>query len=494
MQDYLYKTEPFEHQDDRFKKYRDSEYHAHFWEQGTGKTKVCIDTSVWLYSKAEIDSVLIVAPNGVNRNWVLNEIPTHCPDYACWSAAYYASSMNKQEKAALDKTLKAEGLRYISMNAEALATKKGQEFFREFLINNNTLLIVDESTLMKNPKAIRTKILVKNAKHAKYRRILTGTPVTQGPLDLFTQFAFLDPHILGISSYYAFRNRYCIMREMRTAGRSFQVVDSYCNLDELQGLIDPYSDRVLKVDCLDLPEKLYQKHYVPLSKEQTKLYNELKKDMVASIGEQQMSTQLALVKLLRLQQIIGGYFQADQTVDFDEDMNPIISAKQPPTPIDKNNPRVQAVVDLVEASQGKVIVWARFRAEIQAIVDALRAERHHQFVVEYHGGIDDDERHKNIDRFQTDSRVKVFVANKAAWTGLTLHAATTVIYYSNEFSLEGRLQSEDRAHRIGQKHNVTYIDLIAPNTVDDHVVKALRSKKDIANIITGDKALNEWLK
>lgn len=459
----------------------------------TGKSKIIIDSGAYLYAQGAIDAIMIIAPNGVHRNWVINEIPKHCPDYIDYKYAYYASSLNKSEKEKLNSVLKYKGLKLISMNVEALATKKGKEFLNNFLECFRSMLLVDESTSIKNPKAARTKTLLKMKNKAYFRRILTGTPVTQGPLDLFTQFNFLDDDILRTSSYYAFRNRYCIMKEMRHNGRSFQVVDSYCNLDELQELIAPYSDRLLKVDCLDLPEKVYQKHYVNLSDAQLKVYKELKKDMVAEIEGQFISTQLALTKLLRLQQIIGGFIQFDQTIEFDEDMHPIIHAKEAPKPIDKVNPRIEALAGLVEETQGKVIIWARFRAEIEAICARLRALYPHG-VVEYHGGIPNDERARNIELFQEDQNIKVFVANKAAWYGLTLTAASTVIYYSNEYSLEGRLQSEDRAHRIGQRNNVNYIDIIAPDTVDEHIVTALRSKKDISNIITGDEELSNWLK
>lgn len=498
MVDYLFKTKPFDHQKDRFLLYRDKEFHAHLWEQGTGKSKMIVDTASWLYAQGKICAVLVVAPNGVQRNWVINEFPNHCPDYIDYKATWYVSSPNKRETERMKAVMCHKGLIVVAMNIEALATEKGKKFAAGFVKMLKCLLVVDESSMIKNPKAIRTKVLLDISVHAKYRRILTGTPVTQGPLDIFTQFTFLDDNILGTSSYYAFRNRYAAMREMRLnqngQQRSFQVVDHYINMDDLQRRIDPHSDRVTKAECLDLPEKLFQKRYVELSKEQRKLYDSLKKDFLVEFKGKEMSAPLALTKIVRLQQIIGGFFQEDQTIEYDDELNPIISQAAKPIPIDKTNPRVESLVELLEETQGKVIIWSRFRAEIAAIVKRIQEEFGKSSVVEYHGGVPNDIRSSNIQAFQTNPECRYFVGHvQAGGKGLTLHAATTVVYFSNNFSLEDRLQSEDRAHRIGQTKNVTYVDFVAPNTLDEQVVDVLRSKKNVADLITGDEPLENWL-
>lgn len=510
MNDYCYKTKPFQHQHDVFMSSRDKEYFALLMEQGTGKSKVTVDTAAWLYAKGEIDAMLVIAPNGVHSNWVINEVPTHCPDYVFPQAAIYRSSMSKEEEKQLCKVLEATntGLRIVALNVEALVTQKGVAFVKNFLIGFRTLLVVDESSVIKSPKAQRTKNLLKLAVHAKYRRILTGTPVTQGPLDLFTQFTFLDQDILRTSSFYAFRNRYAIMREMKTAGRSFQTVVGYTNLEELQALVAPHSYRVTKAECLDLPEKLYSKRYVTLSSEQARLYKQLKKDIVAEFNGMEMSAPLALTKLLRLQQIVGGFFVPDKEIHLDvyssEEQDtffveegkdfPPMCRDVTPQPIDKVNPRVESLIELLEETNGKVIIWARFRAEIQAIITRIHQEFGQASVVEYHGGVPNDERAAAIHSFQNAEGCRFFIGHvQAGGKGLTLHAATTVVYYSNDFSLENRLQSEDRAHRIGQKHNVTYIDMIAEGTLDEKIVKTLRSKKSVADLLTGDEPLENWV-
>lgn len=485
----------FDHQSRVFLESRNKEHYALLMEMGTGKTKVTIDTACWLYGQGKIDAVLVVCPNGLNPMWV-DQCKEHIPDYIQYEAAYYRSSMTKQEERDLCRVLESDaGMKVASMNIEAIVTQKGVNFAKNFLISYRTLLVIDESSVIKNPKAQRTKNLLKLSVHAKYRRILTGTPITQGPLDLFTQFSFLDQHILHTTSYFAFRNRYAVMKEIKTAGRTFQTVVGYQNIQELQKLIAPHSYRITKQECLDLPEKLYIKRYVTLSDTQAKLYNSLKKDIVAEFNGKTMFAPLALTKILRLQQIVGGFFVPDEEAWLCDELygDESITAYHP-MPIDKINPRVESLIDLLGETSDKAIIWARFRSEISAIADRIREEFGNKAVVEYHGGIDPAERNRNVSSFQNDPEVRYFIGNvQAGGKGLTLHAASTVVYFSNNFSLEDRLQSEDRAHRIGQTKNVTYVDIIAQGTLDEKIVKALRSKKEIADTITEDNSVENWI-
>lgn len=504
MTDYCYHTEPFKHQHEGFMLSRDREYFALLMEQGTGKSKIIVDNSSWLYSRGHIDTVLIIAPNGVQRNWVINEYPAHCPDYVNHKAAWYSASPTKKEEQCLASVLKHnDGLKVVAINVESLATAKGLAFINSLLMNFSVMLVVDESTTIKNPKAIRTKNLLKLSVHAKYRRILTGTPVTQGPLDLFTQFTFLDSHILRCSSYFAFRGQYAIMKPIRiSGGREIQVVDRYHNLEKLQSLIAPHSYRVTKSECLDLPEKLYSKRYVELSHSQKSLYNSLKKEVVAEFNGMTMSAPLALTKLLRLQQIVGGFFVPDVMIDndifepgeYELDLPYKVSGQSGPQPIDERNLRVESLIELLEETQGKVIIWARFRSELSAISNRISESFGKESLVQYHGGVTNEERSAAVSSFQNNDRVRFFVGHvQAGGKGLTLHAARTVVYFSNDFSLENRLQSEDRAHRIGQKNNVTYIDMVAIDTLDETVVTTLRNKKNVADLITGDTPISSWI-
>ena len=494
MIDYLFKNKPFKHQLDVFNTSRDKEYFALLMEMGTGKTFVTLNTGGWLYAQGRIDGMLVVAPNGVNRMWC-DQVVEHMPEYINAKAAWYSSSATKKDEESLYKVINHDGMKIVTMNIEAFATVKGVAFAKKFLMAFRTMMVIDESSAIKSPKAIRTKNLLKLSVHAKYRRILTGTPVTQGPLDLYTQFNFLDSTILRCSSYFAFRNKYAIMKEMRTAGRAFMVVDGYHNVEELTRLIEHHSYRVTKSDCLDLPEKLYSKRYVELSASQRKLYNQLKKEVLVEFNGKEMSCPLALTKMMRLQQIIGGFFSPDQEFEITEDGDIVpVGNKLPPQAIDEINPRVESLIELLEGVNGKVIIWSRFRPEIAEIYKRVVETFGRNCCVQYHGGINNEERSQAVEDFQRDDKTRFFIGHvQAGGKGLTLHAASTVVYYSNDFSLENRLQSEDRAHRIGQKNNVTYIDLVAPNTLDEHVVKTLREKKDVADLITGDTPIEHWL-
>ncbi len=502
MTDYQFKTIPFKHQSDAFFLSREKPSFALLMEQGTGKTKVALDTTCYLYANGKIDGLLVIAPNGVNRNWILNECPAHIPDFINYKASWYASSPSKKEEESVSKTLRHDGLKIIAMNVEALATQKGVNFAKNFLLSFRTMMVLDESSTIKNHKAIRTKNILKLGIQAKYKRILTGTPITQGPLDLFTQFTFLDQYILHTHSYYAFRNRYAILREIRTNGRSFMTIVGYTNIDELTKIIAPHSFRVTKKECLDLPEKLYMKRYVTLSDNQKRLYLQLKKEIVAEFNGMVMTTPLALTKILRLQQIVGGFFVPDQQLVLEDADEQSVQGtlgfenrKTKPEPIDGVCPRIESLLSLLEETDGKIIIWARFRSEIASICERVRSVYGRESCVEYHGGIDNATRSNNILRFQTtDPGCRFFVGNvQAGGKGLNLHAASTVIYYSNDFSLENRLQSEDRAHRIGQVNNVTYIDMIAEGTLDVKIVDVLRNKKSVADLITGDERVENWL-
>jgi SNF2 family DNA or RNA helicase len=502
MNDYLFKTEPYKHQKDLFYQTRESESFGFLWEMGAGKSKIIADSAGHLYGGGKITGLLIVAPNGVARNWIINEIPKHLPDHYERIMAYWASSPTKDEASNL-KALQGNksGLRILSMNVEAFATDRGKKFAMDFLCSFRSMMVIDESTTIKNHSAVRTKAILKMAIQAPYRRILTGTPVTNNPLDVFTQFYFLDPEILHCGSFYAFQSQYAIMKEMSLKdGKRFKTVVGYQRMDELQKLIAPHSHRITKEECLDLPPKIYQRRYVELSKNQIRLYDQLRKEVIAKLDGQFITAPLALTKILRLQQIVGGFWTPEEVVDdnmtYEQLMDPTYSVPEllrEPVAIDEKNPRVEALIEVLsEVTSGKVIIWARFRAEISAIASAVKA-KWGNVAVEYHGGVKSQDRMDAISRFQEDPTIQIFIANaQSAGMGLTLTAATTVIYYSNSFNYSDRAQSEDRAHRIGQVKPVTYIDMIAANTVDEKIIKALQEKQDYARIITGD-SMKEWI-
>jgi SNF2 family DNA or RNA helicase len=461
--DYNFKTKPFDHQRKAFYMSRDKKSFALLMEQGTGKTKVIIDNASYLYSQGKITSLVVIAPNGVHRNW-LREINTHMPEWCLNKSFYYSSNMTKARIAEFDEVYTAENcLKIFTFNVEAFTSPKAIYYMNKILLANKVMLVVDESSRIKRPGAKRTKIITKFSKQADYKRIMTGTPVTKGAEDVYSQFRFLDSQILGYDSFYSFKARYCIM-----GGFENRQVVSYQNIEELTRNIEGHSFRVLKKDCLDLPDKIYQRHYVEMTPKQKQIYQNLKKSFVAELEGQTIEAPEAITRLLRLQQILCGWFPGEEGVEKIED----------------KNPRIEALKDILSDIDSKVIIWARFKADLRAIERALG-----DLAVSYHGDVTTDAREVAVDRFQNDPKIKYFIGQpQSGGIGLTLTAADYAIYYSNSFDLEQRMQSEDRCHRIGTKNNVTYIDIETRGSVDTKIIKALRSKKNIADIITKDPA------
>ena len=481
IKNYKFKTKPYEHQLKALEKSWASDTYALFMEMGTGKSKVLVDNIAILYDRGAIKGALIIAPKGVYKNWDQIEFPVHLPDHVEHTKVLWEPTITKKKQMELDTLFDDKGdLKILIMNVEAFSTTKGLDFARSFLniFLGRALIGVDESTTIKNPTAKRTKNILKLADQAKYRRILTGSPVTKSPLDLFSQCEFLDPYHLGHASYYSFRARYANMVKRNFGGRQVQLVVSYRRLDELADILDKFSYRVLKEDCLDLPEKVFTKRLIELTPEQDKAYKQMKQMALAMLDNGEvMTTVNVMTQLMRLHQITCGHFKADDGT----------------TTALKNN-RIDALMQLLEETEGKVIIWANYREDIKNIVESLKKAYGEASTVEYHGGVDATLRQKHIALFQEkNGPARYFVGNaQTGGYGITLTSANTVVYYSNSYDLEKRLQSEDRAHRIGQTGSVTYVDLIAENTVDDKIVKSLRSKINIANEIMGED-IKDWI-
>ena len=370
-----------------------------------------------------------------------------------------------------------EDLHILCMNVEAFSTKKGMDFAAKFLNCHNTYMAIDESTTIKNPSAKRTKNIVGIGKYAKYRRILTGSPVTKSPLDLYKQCEFLDEFLLDHSSYYTFRTRYAIMRKAHFNGRSVEIVVGYKNLGELSEKLKNFSYRVLKDDCLDLPKKTFMKRIITLTPEQDKVYQQMKKMALALMNGKMITTASALTQLMRLHQITCGHFKAD-----DGSVQEI-----------KNN-RLSELLEVLQEVHGKVVIWAHYQYDIETIVKHIKKQYGDNSVVTYYGKTPNEERQDNIAKFQdNESDVRFLVGTpQTGGYGITLTAASTMVYYSNGYDLEKRTQSEARIDRIGQTKPMTYIDLIAEDTVDERIVKALVKKINIASEVMGEE-LKDWL-
>ena len=478
---YKYKFKPFDHQVDALEYGWDRIEFGLFMEMGTGKSKVLIDNMGMLYQAGEINFALVIAPKGVYRNWVAKEIPEHMSDAIPHRVIRWVSGPNKKQKEEMRSVQdKFEGLTIFVMNVESFSSLKGQKAgeWMARALGTGGMIAIDESTTIKNHKAKRTKALMKIAAQFKYRRLLTGSPVTKSPMDIYSQCEFLRPGLLGYDSYYAFQGRYAVVQRKTMGQAAFQQIVGFKNLDELTKRIDMFSFRVLKKDCLDLPDKIYTARYVGMTKEQFDMYEQIRKHAMVLLDSGEMSTAPAVItQMLRLQQIMSGHLKTDEG-----DMLYFPSK------------RMEALEEIINEHDGKAIIWSRFRHDIIGMTDMLNKKFGEGCAVSYFGDTSDDDRAAAVLNFQNpDHPLKYFVGNPAtAGYGLTLTEANLVVYYANDFNLETRIQSEDRAHRIGQKNNVTYVDLISEGTLDEKIVESLRNKINIGAKVLGEEA-REWL-
>jgi SNF2 family DNA or RNA helicase len=483
------------HQITALEKMSGKEAFALFMEQGTGKTATLTADAELEFSSGNIDAVLVVAPKGVHISWVKRELPKTLS--VPYRAAYYLSG-NAKAKREVEKLFDSRyngetpELKVLTVNYDALITKEGWATVLRFLrANGNVYGILDESTRIKNPTSKRTGRCMMMQHQLSKRRIATGTPVADSPIAVFQQMEFIESGLLGTTSYRAFVSEYAELvpddghlmrhiqqRQMQEGGAAArfkkpQILardDSgrpiWRNLDKLHRLLEPHSFRALKKDCLALPPKIYETVYFEMDKQHQRLYDQTKREL-RIIVEEDLLTFNKLTILTKLQQITSGFIKVgDEHADLD------------------NKQRISTLLDVVEDAPGQAVIWAKFRKEIDMIAVALREAGHE--VVEYHGGTSNKDREYAIDSFQ-DGRTRFFVGHqKAAGIGLTLTAANTVIYYSNDYSAEERQQSEDRAHRIGTIKPVTYIDIVALDTIDERIAEILQSKNEVAKLIMGD--------
>lgn len=506
------------------------------WEMGLGKTWELIHTACHLWRLKKIDAMLVLAPNGVHENFAgeLHHLP---PDVNACVVTYRTekakTKSHQQLVDAVTRRRESEVKLYILvMSYDGVRTDQGYQTAVKFIKAGSTLGALDESTAIKTPSAKVSKRVAALGKLCAYRRIMDGTPIAESPFDIYHQIKFLYPdywHRHGMGSFWVFKQTFGVFKTQRArAGHQYQEFLQYQNLDKLQKLISDVCSRRLKEDCLDLPPKVYKKVTFRLAPEQAKLYDELRKSTAAEFGDgRQVEARTALARLLRLQQVTCGYAATVETPP-EPDMEPPATPEEaearrqevlrwyeeerPPLAPDaqviafttgphevrpqlddvvppERNPRLQMLLSLIERTHHKSIVFCRFTRDVDLITQALGNR-----AIRYDGKVGPADREAGIARFKGETAHVVLVCNIAALSrGRTLTEAKTVFYYSNTFSLIHRLQSEDRAHRIGQTDSVLYIDLVAEGTVDEHIVHTLREKYDVAAVCSGDK-LREWIK
>ena len=460
-----YKTQPYEHQRVALRKGATQSVFGFFMEQGTGKTKVTIDNAVYLYNMELLDTVYVIAPNSVYTNWK-KEIEIH------------SSANNYIYQHKIDKKFypKKDKLNWYLMNIEAFSHKSGYNKGLELVEQRGltTMMVIDESTTIKNRTAKRSKNVIKLGKGVRYKRILTGTPVTKSPLDLWSQFAFLDEDLLGFKSFYSFRARYCIMQSRPVGGnRRIEFPVSYINLEQLEEKILPYTHRVLKKDCLDLPPQIWQRRNIYLSNEQRNAYEILKEHARVVIQDKQSSIHNKLTEIAKLQQVCSGFLYSDDG-----------------KLVELSNAKLDELLNIIEEIEGKIIIWATFRHSIQKIEETLQKKYGEKSVVTLYG--DTKKRSEVVDNFNDPRGSRFLVSNPSVGGyGLTLNAASVQIFFNNSYNLEERLQAEARNHRSGQKADkVTYIDLVAIKTIDEFIIKALKEKITISAKTLGEEVLD----
>lgn len=490
--EFSFKTEPFPYQHKIWEETKDKQAWALFMEQGTGKTKVTLDTVAWQYHKKQVHNLLVLAPSGVHRNWVTDEIPKHVPEWIPWQAVSYQTSKakNAKQRYALEELMgKKAGLSVLAMSYDAFMTKDGKAAAWEFMKKGQLMYVLDEATRIKNPKAQRTKAVMKSGEYTDRKRILTGTPVANGPFDIWAPVNFLSQAFWAkerFGSFYVFKHYFGdIVKKKANMGHEYEFVKGYKNLNVLHDLLSAISTRVTKKDVLkDLPPKLYSTRYFEMSPEQAKIYQKIEEEYAVQLGDDVLTMELAIVRMLRLQQVTCGYLPRPEA-----EIN-----QEPYITLPGKNERLLALHDLIEEVSGQGIIWARFTHDIDMIMDMLNDPKLGLGgAVRYDGTQHEDERSRALEKFRK-GEVRWFVSNTAVGgEGLTLTEATTVIYYNNTFKFSDRLQSEDRAHRIGQQHPVMYYDIAAVGTVDEDIIDSLMKKDEIANIITGDE-IRPWIR
>jgi SNF2 family DNA or RNA helicase len=470
--EFQHKMFPLKHQDRYWQESRDFKIYALWWEMGTMKSKVILDTATWLFIRGEIDGLLIISDKGCYMNWPDREIPKQVHESVPTRIAYWSSYMWADEKRDLDKVMLAKDdvLDILCMNVESFSSKNAVSVASQFIRSHYTLMVVDESTSIKNMGAQRTKNIIELGKQCDYRRVLTGTPITNSPLDVYAQCEFLQRGLLNHWSYVSFRAEFAVMeRQYMGPNRpSFDKVVGYKNLDRLYERLSKFSSRVLKQDCLDLPDKVYEVIYVEQTPEQEEMYRKFKDEAVVQLDQGLLTSTSALTTINKLHQINCGHVKLDDKQVIDVPSN-----------------RVNVLVDLLtnKLAEEKVIVWCRFQRDIDLIRLSLERDDVDGYPVHYYGGTVELERREHLHLFMTDPKCKWLIGTPSTGgkgiDGLQ-DVCRYVVYYSSDYNLEDRLQSEDRLHRGGQKKQVTIIDLLVRDKVDEHILERLEKKEDLA--------------
>lgn len=471
----------FKHQEEVLERSKELVAFAIFWEQGTGKTRLALDSIRYQRSEGAIDAALIIAPNDVHRAWIEDEIPEWAPDFMDESYFWTSSkATTKAHRQMIEHVINDAVFPVMAIGYDGFMTAKGKEFCRRFFKKRRTYMVLDEASAIKTPAAKRSMSLVNAGRWVPFRRIMTGTPITTAPWNVWSMIKFLDPGFWpskGIHTPTEFRTFFGVWEKGFYKNKKGELEEypkctGYRNLEILHQWLDEVSSRVEKSEVFDLPPKLYSTRYFEMTPEQSKAYRELKAYAMTILGDRLVTVAHKLTLLLRFSQILSNYLPTG-------DENELVQ-------LGKRNPRLETLEAAIEEIGHQAIVFARFDLDVDKILNLLKGNS-----VRYDGRVGSDERARNKAAFLAGD-VQFFVSKAAVQKGHTFVNAKTCVYYNNSFSLEDRLQSEDRIHRAGQDVAVNYIDIVCPETIDVHVVETLRAKKNLAGQIQGDN-LREWI-
>lgn len=484
MSAYIPAMRPHPHQDRARQKMRGRRAFALLMSMRTGKTKTALDDFGEMELAGEVRDLLVLAPAGAYRVWK-GEFERHASADLLDRAMLHVwetkgGVAHNEALAAFMKRQDPKVPRILLANIEATSSvPRSRELLMDFVAQRRAEVVVDESTKIKNHKAKRSKFIIDRlAPLSSYRRILSGLPTPQSPLDLFGQFSFLDGSILGHDSFFTFRNQYAVMSQIQTRTRQLiWVVKDYKNIDELYSRIEPHSIRVTLEDVVDdLPPSEWQTRHVDLTDEQRRAYDSLRENAFAELEEGGLITaQLVIVQMLRLHQLLMGFTRDSEGVLRELPEN-----------------RTDALLELLEEYDGKAIVWCSYNHSVARVAAAL-AKRYGEDSVATFSGLNASTREEDDRRFRTNPKTRWMVATAGSGgMGRRWDVANLVVYYSSTNNLEHRYQSEERARDMTKRVPITYVDLIAPGTVDEVIIRALRKKINMSAAITGDN-YREWL-
>lgn len=464
-------------------------------DMGTGKSKIAVDEALQLYIDGTIDRFFIVAGKGSYADWLDKHLPENVPDYMRVVAHLWRGGRSVTEQAQLrglmyeDPTYgRAPPLRALIMNVESLGVSDiANTVAKNFVGGGRTLVVCDESTKIRNTGAARTLNMIEIGKLAIVKRAMTGMATPKNPLDLWGQMEFLGlSGLLGVN-WFAYRARYCQMEVKKfhksgqgqglPKGKAARIV-GYRNLDKLADVMRPYVYRALKKDCLDLPPKIYQQVSVELTDRQRAAYRDMLKLSTTELEDGVYASALnAIGRITRLHQILCGWIVDESGVVHEVETN-----------------RLDVMCDVIDEMTGKIIIWCAYQHDVIAVRNRLQKQYAGErgAVVTYYGPTSTAERREAVEAFQ-NGEADFFVGTASTGGfGITLTSSNNTIYYSNSFDLEHRLQSEDRNHRDGTTSAVTYVDLVSRGTVDVKIIRALMSKKSVADVIM-DGGVQPWL-